>query len=60
MRQVALANVFLSAIPPVQPLMQDGLGTLVNASVNALKKPAMIYKSGTQQFVLVLQSHVKM
>jgi hypothetical protein len=36
MRQVAPANAFLLAIPLAQQLMQDGLGTLHNASVNVL------------------------
>jgi len=42
MHQAALANVLHLLTPCVHKQMKDGLGTLVNASVNVLSKPAMI------------------
>ena len=54
-QQLAHTNALKLIMQYVHKRMQDGLGTLVNASVNVLLKPALIYKHGTKQLVLAFQ-----
>ena len=54
-QQLAHTNAFHLLMQYAHKRMQDGLGTLVNASVNVLLKPALIYKHGTKQLVLAFQ-----